>query len=449
MSLMDLSATALVAEVRSGRATPVAAAEAALSRVNSLNPGLNFLAAINPGVLDEARAVEARLAAGETLPLAGVPVVIKDNIWVAGLPVTQGSRLFADFVAPVDAVAVRLLRAAGAVILGIGTCSEFACKGVTNTPLHGITRNPADPSRTPGGSSGGPAAAVAARVVPLALGTDAGGSTRRPPAHVGVIGFKPSQDLVPYGPGFDEPVWGISVIAPIARQMEDIRLAMSVLADLQPARPLSGRIAFTPDFGLGQRLDTDMELAFESAIAALRGAGLDLVPAAPDWDGLDGAAVMPLQHAGLAALHGAAWRESPESIDPDLAAQIESGLALPGVAVALAHQASHRIGRILAGFLGRFDAIVTPTTPCAAWPVGQVAPTGIGGLPCGPRDHAAFTPQANHAGCPAISIPCGTTADGLPLGLQVIAAQGRDAGLVALATQIAHRLAAPEQEKVI
>lgn len=448
MSLMDLSATALAAEIVAGRATPIAAAEAALERANSLNPILNAFAEICPDVLDQARSVRIRLAKGETLPLAGVPVVIKDNIWVKGLPITQGSRLFADFVAPEDAVAVRRLRAAGAVILGIGTCSEFACKGVTNTPLHGITRNPADPSRTPGGSSGGCAAAVAARIVPLALGTDAGGSSRRPPAHVGVIGFKPSQDLVPYGPGFEEPVWGISVIAPIARDIEDIRLAMSVLADLEPGDPLTGSMAFAPDFGLGQRLDPDMSSAFDSAIARMRETGLDLIAAAPDWDGLGGASVMPLQHAGLAALHGAAWRATPDLFDPDLGAQIECGLALDGVAVSRAHHASHRIGTILSAFLTRFDAILVPTTPCAAWPVGQVAPTEIAGVPCGPRDHAAFTPQANHAGCPAISIPCGATADGLPLGLQVIAARGRDAGLLALASQIAQRLAGPEQEKV-
>ena len=123
------------------------------------------------------------------LPLAGVPIVIKDNIWVKGLSITNGSRLYADFIAPEDAIAVARLRTAGAVILGIGTCSEFACKGLTNTPLHGITRHPANHNLTPGGSSGGPAVAVATGIVPVAIGTDAGGSSRRPPAHVGVGHF--------------------------------------------------------------------------------------------------------------------------------------------------------------------------------------------------------------------------------------------------------------------
>ena len=139
------------------------------------------------------------------MPLAGVPIIVKDNIWVEGWRITQGSRLFAEFIAPRDAIAIERLKKAGAVIVGIGATSEFACKGVTTSPLFGPTRHPLDPDLTPGGSSGGPAAAVAAGLVPLAIGTDAGGSSRRPPAHVGVVGFKPSYGAIPYGPGFAEP----------------------------------------------------------------------------------------------------------------------------------------------------------------------------------------------------------------------------------------------------
>ena len=134
---------------------------------------------MNPDARAEADAIAYRLEAGDDLPLAGVPVLIKDNIWVKGLRIAQGSRLFADHIAPEDAEAVTRLRQAGAIILGIATCSEFACKGATLSPLHGITRNPIDLSRTSGGSSGGSVSAVAAGIVPLALGTDAGGSTRR------------------------------------------------------------------------------------------------------------------------------------------------------------------------------------------------------------------------------------------------------------------------------
>ncbi|WP_370050093.1 MULTISPECIES: amidase [Salipiger] len=448
MTLMDLSATALAARVRAGETTPTEVAAAARARADARNPGLNALTVINPSLESEAAEVTERLNAGADLPLAGVPVVIKDNIWVKGLPITQGSRLFASFVAPEDAEAVRRLRVAGALILGIATCSEFACKGVTNTPLHGQTRNPVDPRLTTGGSSGGPVAAVAGGMAPLALGTDAGGSSRRPPAHTGLYGFKPSLDLVPYGPGFDEPVDGISVICPIARTLDDITLAMSVLAGLPPASPLAGKLAWSADFGLGQRLDAELETALDDAIAGLAAQGLPLTQAAPDWEGLDGGAVMPLQHAGLARLHGAAWRAAPDALDPDLAAQIEAGLALSPSAVATARDASARMGEILTAFLTEYSALIVPTTPCPAWPVDQIAPQSIGGAPCAPRAHAAFTPQANHAGCPAITLPFATTRAGLPLGLQLIAARGQDAGLLATAGTLMAMLAQQEQERV-
>jgi Asp-tRNA(Asn)/Glu-tRNA(Gln) amidotransferase A subunit family amidase len=149
-----MSALAIASAVRAGL-EPDAPVSAALARVERYNPALNALCHVLTDIDAQAARLRARLDAGEDLPLAGVPVAIKDNIWVKGAPITQGSRLFRDFQAPQDARAVARLRAAGAMILGIGTCSEFACKGVTTTPLHGVTRHPADPALTPGGSSGG------------------------------------------------------------------------------------------------------------------------------------------------------------------------------------------------------------------------------------------------------------------------------------------------------
>lgn len=414
-----------------------------LDRIARDNPGLNAIIRLNPRAAAEVDQVQHRLDSGEVLPLAGVPVVIKDNLWVGGMTITQGSQLFADFVAPQDALAVARLRAAGAIILGIGATSEFASMGVTNTPLYGMTRNPVDPALTPGGSSGGPSAAVAAGFAPLALGTDAGGSTRRPPAHVGVIGFKPGQDVIPYGPGFDEPVWGISVICPIARSMQDIALAMQVLSGLtvaaQTSRPA---LSYAPRFGLDQPLDADVIRITERAVDRLRRAGFAVETAEPVWpEGSGRADVAPLQWAGLAALYGEAFRHDPTQFGEGIADQITRGLGLTGVQVAQAHQASHRMGETLRAFLARHPFVLTPTTPCPAWPVEDIAPRLIGGLPATPRDHAAFTPQANHAGSPAISLPCGHTSTGLPLGLQIMAAPGADEALLALAQDVAPILA--------
>ncbi len=185
-----------------------------VKRVEQRNPSLNAIVQFDAeGVLAEARQIDERLVAGETLPMAGVPVTIKDNLWVAGRTVTQGSRLFADFIAPRDAWAVARLRQLGAVVLGITNCSEFACKGVTDNLLYGATHHPLDASLTPGGSSGGAAAALAAGMGLLALGTDAGGSVRRPAAHCGLVGHKPTQGVIAHPWGFAEPNYGVSVVA--------------------------------------------------------------------------------------------------------------------------------------------------------------------------------------------------------------------------------------------
>ncbi|MGY9048126.1 hypothetical protein P775_22315 [Puniceibacterium antarcticum] len=428
------TARAIASGVNAGEVSARVVSETALERVQRLNPGLNVFAHLDPAMtLAEADAVDARHAAGEDMPLAGVPVVIKDNIWVAGRPITQGSRLFADFMPPRDAEAVIRLRAAGAVILGIGTCSEFACKGLTNTPLHGITRNPCDPALTPGGSSGGPAAAVAAGFAPLALGTDAGGSSRRPPAHTGTVGLKPSQDVVPYGPGFAEPFWNISVLSPIAGDVVDVALMFDVLSGpaeiWEPDRPL--RIAFAPTLGLDVPMDGAVHAAMSAAAEALRADGIVMVEAAPVWpEGINPGALMPMQWAGLADLYGDRWTATPDLFDPDLGAQITAGLGLSGVDVARALEAAQVTRDVLRSFMTRFDLIVSATTPCAAWPVDRLGPASIGGAPAAPRDHAAFTSQFNHAGLPALSLPCGRTAEGLPLGLQIGAGFGGDRQLL-------------------
>lgn len=422
----------IAADVQTQAKSAVAVAQEALDHAAAMNPKLNALTCLNPKALSDARSIDVRVASGEMLPLAGVPIVIKDNIWVKDLNITNGSRLYADFVAPEDAIAVARLRAAGALILGIGTCSEFACKGLTNTPLHGITRHPANHNLTPGGSSGGPAVAVAAGIVAVAIGTDAGGSSRRPPAHVGVVGFKPSQDAIPYGPGFQEPVWGISTICPITHDVMDAALIYEVLSRTQNTAtlPRNARFAYAPDMGLGGAVDPDVAQACDAAVAALAEVAT-IAKAAPKWsaDCLP-ASIMPLQFAGLAALYGDQWRAQPDQFDPDIGAQIEKGLALTGVDVAHALQASQAMRVTLQTFLPDSDFLITPTTPCPAWPVSQLGPTTIGGAPASSRDHAAFTPQANHAGVPAISIPCGFTKQNLPVGLQIIGSAGSDATLL-------------------
>jgi aspartyl-tRNA(Asn)/glutamyl-tRNA(Gln) amidotransferase subunit A len=444
----------IAAGVNAETLDPIEVAAAALDRCGTTGAALNALTAVDRAkTLAEARRVRDRIGTGERLPLAGVPLIVKDNIWVGGWRITQGSRLFADHVAPHDALAVARARAAGAVVVAISACSEFACKGVTATPLHGVTHHPMDPNLTPGGSSGGSAAALAAGVAPLSLGTDAGGSSRRPPAHCGIVGFKPSQGAIAHPFGFAEPFWGLSCIAPMARDVAEAALLFEAVAGPDPRDPESRavapadrerplRVVFAPTLGLDAPVDDDVAEAVAAALAALRGLRHHWRDAAPTWPSAQQRAHLPaLQFAGLAALHGAAYRAAPQDIDPDIGAQIERGFALTGADVAMALEASLNVRKALASFFTEHDLLLCPTTPCVAWPHRSLGPPSIGGREVDPRGHAVFTPLLNHAHAPAISIPCGRGRDGLPVGLQIAGPVGADRRVLAFAAAAEHALA--------
>ncbi len=448
-----MTVRAIVAGVTSGRVSARAVVDEALSRIDAKNPDLNAFVEVNEDIARrEADTVDRRIAAGEQLPLAGVPVAVKDNIWVAGRRVSQGSRLFADFHPPADAIAVERLRRSGAVIVGMVNTSEFAAKGVTTNPLYGPTRHPMDPSLTPGGSSGGPVVAVAAEMVPLAIGTDAGGSSRRPPAHVGIVGFKPSFGAIPYGPGFVEPFVGLSVVAAMAATVDDVAVAFEALAGPDPRDPdsipvdpagvasqnsLSGlKVAYSPRFGLDIPVDEDVAATLDRAVDELAATGCEVARKDPIWPvEASETALMPLQHAGLAAIYGEAFSRDSSVFDPDIAAQIERGLGLSGAEVAAAQILSSRIASALAEFFEEVDLLVGPTTPCVAWPLDRLGPERIGGVEVTPRAHAAFTPLFNHAKVPALTIPCGSGRAGLPVGLQLVGPRGRDRQLLEFARQ--------------
>ncbi len=438
--------------VSSGRSSAADQAEETIRRIEKGNPSLNAIVLFAPeDIRRRAADVDLRVKAGETLPLAGVPVTIKDNIWVKSLRITLGSNLFRDFVAPQSAIAVERLERAGAVISGISNTSEFACKGQTTNLLHGATRHPLDLSLTPGGSSGGPVSAVAGGLVPLAIGTDAGGSSRRPPAHTGLVGFKPTFGAIPNAPGFEEPVTWTSCVCPIARTVAEVGMVFRILAGFDPRDPHSlvlpavrasdrePTIAFTPKWGLDVPVDREVRQNMLEVAATLRAAGLNIVDRDPVWPkGMGENALMPLQHAGLAAMYGEAWRSDPALIDPDLGAQIEAGLKYSGVETARAWLASERVAQAAAAFFvdSGVDFAIGPTTPCCAWPIELSAPPTIDGTPVGGRGHAVFTPLFNHAGQPAISITCGVNAEGLPIGLQIVGPRFEDAGVLEIGALI-------------
>lgn len=449
-------ARAIAGGVQGGTLDPLAVTRDALAQCHASQASINALTVIDDTkALAVAATISTRLAAGENLPLAGVPIIVKDNIWVGGWRITQGSRLFADHIAPRDALAVERARKAGAVVLGIGHCPEFACKGLTRSPLYGTTHHPKNASLTPGGSSGGNSAIVAAGLVPLSIGTDGGGSSRRPPAHCGIVGFKPSHGAIPHPFGFSEPFWWITCLAPIARDVADAALFFQVMAgpdtrdseslrllSIRDENPMALRVAVHPTLGLDVPVDADVSEGFAQAIEALRKAGLPMTTTAPAWPEADErAALSAIQFAGLAAIHGALYRTDPEMMDPDVAAQIEQGFRLPATEVARGMEASQQIRRCLGAFFSDFDIMLSPTTPCVAWPHTDLGPAIIGGKPVDARGHAAFTPLYNHGQNPAISIPCGRGRAGLPIGLQIAAGVGEDHRALAFAAHAERILA--------
>lgn len=427
-----------------------------IERINRLNPAINALVRFDAeSALSQARQADVRREKGETHGLLGIPYTVKDNIWVAGEVCTQGSTLFRDFRAPHDAYAVARLREAGAVFLGFTNCSEFACKGVTTNPLFGTTRNPWNTDMTPGGSSGGAASAVAAGLCPLALGTDAGGSTRRPAAHTGVVGLKPTMGLIPHPTGFAEPVFGHSVIGTMVRQVADLYPVLAQLAVACGDDPLSNprlqlpsfmpgsdsvarlKIGYSPDLGLGGPVEPDVAASVRAALNRLARNGHEVIALDPDWpEGAAEEALMPLQLAGLATLYGEAWQRREWDADPDIAAQIENGMRLKGSDVTQALYLRDALYRSMMAYFSRVDVLVTPTTPVTAWPCQQLGPPTIAGRPVTSRAHAVFTPIFNHTGMPAISVPCGLDDAQLPIGLQIVGPRYSDAMLIALAEEV-------------
>lgn len=442
------SAVQIAADVLARRSHPGAAAMECADRIDRANPELKAFVDFDRGVLaPQIVALERRLDAGERPTLAGVPVAIKDHIMVEGWRYTEGSLLFRNRIADRDEPVVARLRNAGAILMGRVNMSEFGCKGVTSNRLYGVTVHPVDSALTPGGSSGGAASAVAARLVPLALASDGGGSVRRPAAHVGIVGLKPSTGVLADPRDFSHT----SVFGILARSVADAMAMLQALAGCDPRDPVSlpdaafaaavparaPLIAWSPRQGLDVAVDADVACDIERAMERLGEAGWRIERTDPAWpEGASENALMPIQYAALAAAHGASWLREPALFDPVIGRQIATGLALTGAEVAAAYALSVAIARSAAAFFGSgVDALLCPTVPCVAWPHARLDPETIGGAPARTRGHAVFTPFVNHAFCPAVSIPVPRAAGALPVGLQIVAPRLADRALLALALE--------------
>ena len=439
-----LDLTSLSAALRNGALTAAALLERCLARIEALDPALNCFVALDvAGARAAAAASDARLLAGQARSaLEGIPVSIKDNILAAGLPATWGSRGLADNVPAHDELPVARLRAAGAIVVGKTNVPEFTLEGYTRNDLFGVTRNPWDVRLTPGGSSGGAAASVAAGFVPAALGTDGGGSIRRPACHCGLVGFKSSTGHVPRCDGFPAILTDFEVIGTLSRSVEDARRLDAVLSGPDPrdqrswqapAPPWTGerrRIRYVPRFGTAP-VDPEVAAATEAVASALAaeghaveegGAPVDLEEVARIWHVISRAGVAWLlarEGGRLAATAGQTAR-----------AMATDGERLTGMDYIDALERTAALRRQVAALFRSTDLVLTPTAAALPWPADEPYPRTIAGQTAGPRDHAIFTGWVNVTGLPAISLPVAVSAAGLPIGVQFVAPFAADAALL-------------------
>ena len=431
-----MSATELIDAFQARTLSPVEVTESTLRRIARLDPALNaFVTVTGDLAMEQARAAESSYGGASPGPLAGVPISIKDITVTRGIRTTFGSHSRADYVPTEDAPLVERVRAAGSVLLGKTTTPEFGWKGETSSPLLGTTRNPWDTDRTPGGSSGGAAAAVAAGLGPVAHGTDGAGSIRIPASFSGIFGHKPSYGLIPVYPASavgDLAHWG-----PMTRTVADAALFMDVTAYADardrtswqgpggfqaslshPLRP-DLRIAWSPDLGYAVVEPEVADIARAAAQTLAVELGVELAEAHPTL-----ADPWPIEDAiwstGMAALYDDSLVEFRGQLDPGLLAVIEDGRSLSGVDLAKAARRRNAYCDGWRRFMEGCDILLTPTLPCTAFPVGQDHPGTIAGQEVGYLSWTGLTYPFNLTGQPAATVPCGFDRQGLPVGLQIV-----------------------------
>ena len=411
-----------------------------LARVDAVNPDVNAIVTlVRDAALGDARRATAALRRGASLPpLFGVPVAIKDVTPTKGIRTTHGSKLFENHVPDEDALVVQRLRAAGAIVIGKTNTPEFAFGPNTVNNVFGATRNPWNLALTAGGSSGGSAAALATGMCPLAEGTDLGGSLRGPASYCGVVGFRTTPGLIPRYPSV--LAWDTySVEGPMARTVADTALMLSVMAGPDDRSPISydvdqrelanaakapsvkgWRVAWTSALGGLMTIDDEVRAVFERAVAVFRAAGARVEQACPDMS--DVPEIVRLTRGLLmVARHADKLPEHRAILQDGLVENTEQGLALTSRDVARGELLRTRLWQGVREFLATRDVLITPTSATPPFPIEHAHAVEINGRPVGRILQRSYLTYAfSVLGLPAISIPCGFTSHGLPVGLQII-----------------------------
>jgi amidase len=458
------SAGEIAAAVRSGRRQARSFAEQALQRSRQVDARLNCFAEIAPDyALAAAARVDDQVAAGQDPgPLAGVPIAIKDSTPVAGLGWRSGSWAYADRVATRDAVVVKRLLEAGAIVVGKTTLPEVAYSSFCDSPLTGVTRNPWDPERTPGGSSGGSAVAVATGCVTLAEGTDMGGSVRIPAAFTGLLGIKPSAGRIP-NDDMDSVVDDIAHHGLLTRSSDDLSSGLSVVYGPDPSDPrslgLPGvtlgevedvsrlRVAVSADLGffvvepfVAERMASVAEVVAREVATVTSGH--------PAWNRDMADAWVRHWHAYLAAYFGDDLDAVRDRVDPRLQAVLDKGRALTAVQLKKDERLRTAEWLAMAEFWKEHDVLLCPTMSRGAVPVGGDDAAYHRATDDGRKFGLDLTSIFNWVPwCPVISVPVGTCPDGLPLGVQVVAPPFRDDLALAVARVIEREYGVPRPQE--
>ena len=458
MSLCDLTASEMARRLRAGDLSAREVMHAHLDRIADRNPRLNAIVTLDTErAIDAARRADEALARGGAVgPLHGLPVAHKDLALTRGMRTTFGSPLFRDFVPDQDSLIVERLHAAGAIAVGKTNTPEFGAGSQTFNPVFGATLNPYDDTKTCGGSSGGAAVALAARMLPIADGSDMGGSLRNPASFCSVVGMRPSPGVVPSWPVAD--AWStLSVDGPMARTVADVALMLGAIAGPDPRSPICSRatvgglplerdvrgirVAWWSSLG-GAPVDPAVRHVVNEQRRVFEALGCCVDTAEPDFAGFD--AVFKTVRA-LAFLTGVAPRIGARrnEVKDTIRWEIDRGERLTPAEIARALIKRTELFHRMREFMARYEFFVLPTSQVPPFDVTQPYPTEIDGVPMETYiDWMQSCYFISIVGNPAISVPCGFTADGLPVGLQIVGRHNDDWRLlqIAHAFELARRL---------
>lgn len=442
---LRLSAIELRARYAAREISPVEVLDATVKRIEEVNPTLNAL--VTPTVeaaREQALRAErtySRGAASADEPLLGIPITVKDTIATKGIRTTAGSLLLSEDRPRDDAPAVERLLRAGVVLLGKTNTSEFGWKGETSNRVFGTTRNPWNTERTPGGSSGGAGACVAAGIGPVGIGTDGGGSIRIPAAFCGVFGFKATFGVIPYAP--NGPLESLGHTGILSRSVEDAALFLTTMAGVEPRDRLSQncprrdwlsglksgirglRVAWSGTLGYAP-VEAEVAARTRDAARVLEEAGATVEDV--DVSFADPHEIFFVFFATAnSGMHRHEWPAVRERIDPGRVEMVEAGFAMSAADVGEALIRRARWSEQMVKFMEPYDLLLTPTVPLTAFEAGLDGPGEVDGVPTPHLAWSPFTYPMNLTGQPAASIPCGVAENGLPIGLQVVGKRHDDA----------------------